>query len=112
MAAVVIFILLVLLACGGLYAFKGISAAFSGTPTPEPTSRPEVSSWYACTQFIQQKLGLSALDAQDYNAGGVVALKSSQYQVDVFYAKQATFYRCVILHTSDGNWQLVSLALK
>ncbi len=97
--------LFMLLAILGLMA---IACTSSGGNTA-PTAMPQENSWYACTQFIQQQLGISSLEAQRYNPDGVKTLADNQFEVTVYYAKLGTFYRCGILYRSDGNWQLISL---
>lgn len=105
-------LVLVLIAIGLLLA--GISAVNSlinpaARPDPTPTSSPEQSAWTTCTWGIQKMLGLSMSDAQRFSASNVETTADRTYSVKVFYAKQATFYRCSILHRTDGDWQVLSL---
>jgi hypothetical protein len=106
-----IFVLIIIGICILLWAIPQIQSKLS-PPVATATTRPEEGAWYACTEFIQQQLGVSSLDAQRYNPSGVTILNSGQYQVDVYYAKLTSTYRCVILHRQDGNWQLISLDVK
>jgi hypothetical protein len=102
----------------------------SGSKSSEatPTSTPEESAWYACTTFIKREVGLSILDAQDYNPGGVILNKTlkdgtevdfttykgpRQYEVNVYYAKVASMYHCILIYDPDTrNFQLKSLDVK
>lgn len=94
--AMIIFIALVSLAC-------------AGSSTPVPTATVQESAWTACTLFVEQQVGISYLDAQEYNPAGVTDLGSDRYQVEVFFAEQNQTYRCELLRRSDGNWQLEGL---
>jgi hypothetical protein len=106
---IVIPLLLLILVCVIVAIEKSVSGGGGGaTPTPAP----EKEAWSACTTFIEQQLGLSFLDAQQYNPGGITSLGNNQYSVDVYYAKEKSMYECVILLPPDGSWQLVSLNLK
>jgi hypothetical protein len=104
-----IIVLLIIVIC---IVFWGVSRI---VPTSEPTSTtlsPQESAWYACTQFIQKQLKVSSSDAQRYNPGGVTTLTNGQYSVNVYYAKLTSTYKCVVLHRTDGDWQLLSLDVK
>ena len=83
-----------------------------GTSTPEPTVTPQESSWYACTTFVQQQVGVSASDAQRYTSSGVTTLANNEFIVEVFYASLGSSYRCGLLRHSNGDWELQSLDVK
>ena len=88
-------------------------AQLGGKPSSsKPTSTPQESAWTACTLFIEKQLGISYLDAQDYNPSGVTMLSDGQYKVTVYYAKLSDTYQCTILRRTDGNWQLLSLEVQ
>ena len=86
-----------------------VSTAIHGTPTPGPSASRAELEWTSCTYFIQRKLGISMGDAQQYNAGGVTYIQNGRYQVDVYYAKTNTFYRCVLQLQANGDSMLVSI---
>lgn len=99
--------------CIFLWAITQTGSKSSSTTT----STPEESAWYACTTFIKQQLGVSLLDAQRYTPSGVThtingKYMNDQFQVTVHYAKLGTTYQCVVLHLSNGNWNLRSLDMK
>jgi predicted component of type VI protein secretion system len=95
-----------------LFALLAIFSSACSTSTPEPTSAPERSAWYACTIFVQQEKKISYLDAEDYNPNGVTKLENDRYQVEVFYVGRGKFFRCELLRKSDGNWQLEGLEVR
>ena len=101
------------------------------TSQPTATAAPmtlEESAWYACTLGIKKEIGLSILDAQDYNADGVhlddtfkdgtpvdftTYTGPRQYEVDVYYAKVKSIYHCILTYYPDTKaWKLTSLAVK
>ena len=93
-----------------------------------PTTTPQESAWYACTLGIQKELGLSILDAQNYNPKGVLlddTFKDGtpvdfttytgprQYEVDVYYAKVKSMYHCILTYYPDTKaFKLTSLEMK
>lgn len=89
-----------------------VLSACGEPPTPKPTTAPQESAWYACTTFVQQQLGVSLLDAQDYTSGGVTVLGNDQYSVEVFYADQGSSYRCELSRHVNGDWELLGLEAK
>jgi hypothetical protein len=102
---------IVLIVLGAIVVVFILSSLFGGgTKTrSSPTGTPQESAWYACTSFVERQIGLSTFDAQRYNASGVTDVSSGHFLVKVYYAKNNGFYRCEILHRSDGNWQLLGL---
>ena len=76
---------------------------------PTPTRTPQESAWYACTLFVQKQMKVAVIDAQRYNANGVMFLDNGDYRVDVSYAKLNTTYTCILLDRAGGNWELKSL---
>jgi len=103
----IVLVLIILLVCVYIFSSGG-GASTKGTPT----TTPREGAWTSCTLFIQKQLGISYLDAQRYNATGVTDLGDGKYQVDVYYAKVNTFYRCGILRHSNGDMELLSLDVK
>ncbi len=105
-----------------------IAVQATATPSkPTPTSSPEEGAWYACAMFIDRQFGISASDAQQYNPDGVLLddiLKNGtqvdfstyagprQYEVDIYYAKYASMYHCIIEHQTNGDWRLINLEAK
>ena len=106
-------VLLLIMACVCVYFFGRTGGGGGGGGNPTATSSPSERSWYACTTFIERQIGLSTLDAQRYNPGGVVSLGGNQYEVTVFYAQPGTFYECTLRHhPDDGDWELLSLTVR
>ena len=95
-----------------LFALLAILSSACSPSTPEPTSTPDRSAWYACTIFVQQQREISFLDAEDYNPNGVTPLGNDRYRVEVFYLGRGKFFRCELLRRSDGNWQLEGLEVR
>ena len=96
------------LICGLIYGLVSVPGT-KFEPVATPTRTPEENAWYACTVFIENQLKVSILDAQRYEASGVILLDNAQYRVDVTYAKLATTYTCILADHSGGNWELMSL---
>lgn len=107
-------VVLLIVACVCVYLVSGRTGeGGGGGGNPTATSNPSEQSWYACTAFIERQVGLSILDAQRYNPGGVVSLGGNQYKVTVFYAEPGSFYECTVLrHPDDGDWELLSLTVR
>lgn len=74
-------------------------------------SSPEEGAWTMCTLFVEREMGISYLDAQRYNASGVVVLGGGQYQVTVYYAKLDKTYQCSITHKPNGDWEAKNLRI-
>ena len=69
---------------------------------------PQESAWTACTMFINRELGISHLDADNYDPGGVTDLGGGLYKITIYYAAISSIYHCEILHINE-NWELQSL---
>jgi hypothetical protein len=76
---------------------------------PKTTFTPAEDAWTTCTMFIERQLGLSIMDAQEYNPSGVTVPADNEFIVNVYYAKNNATYQCDILKQSDGNWNLLAL---
>lgn len=88
-------------------------AVDANKPVPKPTLSPSESAWTACTMFVEKQVGVSILQAQDYSPSRILALENNRYQVDVYYAKYASTYRCTLYHhVDDGDWELVGLQVR
>jgi hypothetical protein len=106
-------VLLAIVACLLVLVFGRGGGGGGGGGNPTATSSLSEQSWYACTTFIQRQVGLSVLDAQRYNSGGVVSLGGNQYKVTVFYAQPGSFYECTLLrHPDNGDWELLGLTVR
>lgn len=109
---VVVFIIMGVCLASCLIFFIAPKLASKNSP-PTPTVSTEVSAWYVCLGFIEKQLGLSPLDAQEYNAAAVVNLpRTGQYNVDVYYAKYTTTYECVVVLFPNGDWKLRNISIK
>jgi hypothetical protein len=112
MGIIAILALVVLGLCAFIVILSRCSGGGGGGGQPTATTSPAESAWTACTMFVNQQVGLSTSDAQEYNPGGVTLLAGNQYQVVVYYAKYTSFYQCSIDHLANGNWQLADLKVK
>ena len=114
-----------------LFVLFMVSLTACGTAQPTATPTPmtlEESAWYACTLGIKKELGLSILDAQNYNPEGVhlddtfkdgtpvdftTYTGPRQYEVDVYYAKVKSMYHCILIYYPDTKaWKLTSLEVQ
>jgi hypothetical protein len=61
------------------------------------------SAWKDCVQSIQKQQKLSSEDGPAYTPAGVKALDNGKFNVNVYYPKTGTNYRCGIQQQPDGN---------
>lgn len=101
---------LVLIICVVVFVIWIFPKLNPGTSGTTPTLTPSEGAWSSCTMFIEKQLGLSIMDAQRYNPGGVTISTENVFIVNVYYAKNTTNYRCDIQRLSNGDWKLLGLS--
>lgn len=100
---VLILLGLVVLLCIGLTVVPAIKGTVEPRVTMPANSR--MDAWYACTTAVDQKYGVSFLDAQDFDSSAVSG--GGPWNITVYYPKTNATFFCEVTRLTNGDMSVI-----